>query len=118
VMKDIKLPEFDTPDDVINLRDIVESYAKKYSSWAKRLPQVTDIALGEVQQFLEHPISTRAVLQQLGASLIKYQTHAVEIREVYALPMEQHLFPWAQTCEEFFIIRSEYEKSHPFKGIS
>jgi hypothetical protein len=114
-MKDIKLPEFGTPDDFIDLRDIVESHAKQDSSWAERLAKVTDTTTGQVQQFLEHPISARAVLQQLSTSLVKYQVHAVEIREVYALPMEQHRFPYAQTYEELFISWSEYEKSHLFK---
>jgi hypothetical protein len=32
--------------------------------------------------------------------------------------MEQYIFPWAQTYEELFISWSEYEKIHPFEGIS
>jgi hypothetical protein len=64
---------------------------------------------------MEHPIKDRAMLQQLSASLVKYQAHAVEIRDIYMTPMEQQRFPYANTYEELFISFSEYEKSHPFK---
>jgi hypothetical protein len=40
-MKDIGLLEFDTPDDFTDLRNIVESHAKKDSSWDERLAKVT-----------------------------------------------------------------------------
>jgi hypothetical protein len=93
VMKDIKLLEFSTPDDLVDLCDIVESHTKKDSSWAERLANVTDTAPGHVQQFLEYPINPRVVLQQLSASLVKYRMPTVEIREVYALPREKHIFP-------------------------
>jgi hypothetical protein len=43
------------------------------------------------------------MLQQLSASLVKYTAHGVEIREIYAAPMEQHRFPYANTYEELFI---------------
>jgi hypothetical protein len=52
---------------------------------------------------MEHPIKDRAMLQQLSASLVKYWAHAVEIREIFMAPMEQHRFPYAHTCEELFI---------------
>jgi hypothetical protein len=61
---------------------------------------------------MEHMIKARAMLQQLSSSLVKYRAHAVEIREIYAAPMEQHRFPYANTCEELFIQLSEYEKTH------
>jgi hypothetical protein len=83
-MKDIRLPEFGTPDDFIDLRDIVKSHTKKDSSWAEEIAKVTDTREpGQVQQFMEHPIKARAMLQQLSASLVKYQAHAIEIREIY-----------------------------------
>jgi hypothetical protein len=43
---------------------------------------------GQVQQFMEHPIKARAMLQQLSARIVKYQAHAVEIREILSAPME------------------------------
>jgi hypothetical protein len=58
------------------------------------------------------------MLKQLNSSLVKYWAHAVDIRGIYAALMEQHRFPWAQTCEEFLISWTEYEKSHPFQEIS
>jgi hypothetical protein len=114
-MKDIRLPEFGTPDDFVDLRDIVKSHTEQDSSWAEEIAKVTDTTPGQVRQFMEHPIKARAMLQQLSASLVKYRAHAVEIREIYAAPMEQHRFPYANTCEELFIKWSEYEKSHPLK---
>jgi len=102
-MKDIGLLEFDTPDDFVELHDIVESHTKKDSSWAERLAKVTDTTLGQVQQFMEHPIRAWAMLLQLSTSLVKYQVHAIEIKEIYAALMEQHRFPYANTCEELFI---------------
>jgi hypothetical protein len=118
-MKDIRLPKFGTPDDFVDLHDIVESHTKQDVSWAERLAKVTGHNVpGQVRQFMEHPIKSRAMLQQLSASLVKYRAHVVEIREIYVALMEQHRFPYANTCEELFISWSEYEKSHPFKVIS
>jgi hypothetical protein len=96
VMKDIGLPKFGTPNDFVELRDIFESHAKQDSSWAERLAKVTETMSGQVQPFMEHPINAWAILQQLSAILVKYQVHAVEIREVHVLLMEQHRFPYAQ----------------------
>jgi hypothetical protein len=117
-MKDIGLPEFGDPDNFIDLCDIVGSHAKQDSLWAKELAKVTDTSPGQVQRFMEHPMKAQTVLQQLNTSLVKYRAHAVEIRGFYMAPMEQHRFPWAQTCEELFISWSEYEKIHPFKELS
>jgi hypothetical protein len=110
VMKDIGLPKFGTPDDFVDLRDIVESHTKQDSSWAERLAKVTDTAPGQVQQFLEHPIRARVVLQQLSASLVKYQGACGGDQRSLRTPMEQHRFPYAQTCEELFISWSSMRK--------
>ena len=64
---------------------------------------------------MEHPIKAQAMLWQLSPILVKYQAHAVEIRNIYAALMEKHRFPYANTFEELFIQLAEYEKSHPFK---
>jgi hypothetical protein len=114
-MKDIGLPKFSTPDDFVDLCDIVESHAKQDSLWAKELAMVTDTMSSQVQRFMEYLIRAQIVLQQLNTSLVKYRAHVVEVKGIYVAPMEQHRFPWAQTCEELFISWSEYEKSHPFK---
>jgi hypothetical protein len=52
---------------------------------------------------MEHPIKDRTMLQQLSSSLVKYQAHVVEIREIYVALMEQHRFPYANIWEELFI---------------
>jgi hypothetical protein len=72
-MKDIRLPEFGTPDDFDDLRDIVKSHIEQDSTWAEELAKVTDTTPGQVRQFMEHPIKARAMLQQLSASLVKYR---------------------------------------------
>jgi hypothetical protein len=84
------------PEDFVDLRNIVESHTKQDSSWAEEIAKVTYTTPGQVQQFMEHPIKAQAMLQQLSASLVKYRAHAIEIREIYAAPMEQHRFPYSQ----------------------
>jgi hypothetical protein len=64
---------------------------------------------------MEHPIKARAMLQQLSARIVKYQAHAVEIREILSAPMEQHRLLYANTCKDLFVKWLEYEKSHPLK---
>jgi hypothetical protein len=118
VMKDIKLPEFGTPSEFIDIRDVLKVYAEQDSLWTEECAKVADARPGQVQQFTEHPIRAKTMLQQLNSTLVKYRAHATDIRGIYAAPMEQHRFPWAQTCEELFINWSEYERSHPFKEIS
>jgi hypothetical protein len=117
-MKDIELPEFNTPDKFFDLSDVVKLYAKQDSLWTEQLAKMTDVRLGEVKRFAEPLIRARTMLHQLNSSLVKYQAHAVDIRGIYANPMEQHRFPWAQTCEDLFISWTEYERSHPFQEIS
>jgi hypothetical protein len=63
VMKDIELPDFGTPNDFVDLHDIVKSYVKQDSSWVEEITKVTDMMLGQVRQFMEHLIKSRAMLQ-------------------------------------------------------
>jgi hypothetical protein len=114
-MRDIGLPEFGTPDDFVDLRDIVKLHAEQDSSWAVEIAKVVNMVPGQVQQFMEHPIKARTMLQQLSARIVKYRAWAVEIREILSAPMEQHRFSYANTCEDLFVKWSEYEKSHPLK---
>jgi hypothetical protein len=74
VMKDIRLPRFGTPDDFVDLRDIVKSHVEHESSWAEEITKVTNIMPGQVRQFMERPIKSWVVLQQLSTFLVKYQT--------------------------------------------
>jgi hypothetical protein len=114
-MRDIDLLEFGTPDDFVDLHDMVKLHAKHDSSWATEIEKVANMASGQVQQFMEHPIKARIVLQQLSAKVVKYRARAVEIKEILSAPMDQHKLPYATTCEELFVKWSEYEKSHPLK---
>jgi hypothetical protein len=118
IMKDVGLPEFGTPDNFIDLSDVVKLHAEQDALWTEEFTKIADVRPGQVQQFAEHPIRARTMLQQLNFSLVKYQVHAVDIRGIYAAPMEQHRFPWAQTCEELFVSWTEYERSHPFQEVS
>jgi hypothetical protein len=117
-MKDIGRLEFDSPDNFIDLSNIFKSNSKKDSLWVEELANMIDAVLGKVQRFMEHPIRARTVLQDLNSNLVKYRMHVMDIRGIHAAPMEQHKFPWAQTCEELFISWYEYEISHPFQEIS
>jgi hypothetical protein len=114
-MRDIGLPEFDTADEFVDLHDIVKSHVKQDSSWAEEIAKVVDMAPGQVQQFMEHLIKARAMLQQLSARIVKYRAQEIGIREILSAPMEQHRFLYANTCKDIFIKWSEYEKSHPLK---
>jgi hypothetical protein len=46
VMKDIDLPEFGTPNDFVDLRDIIKSHAEQDSSWVEEIEKVSDMAPG------------------------------------------------------------------------
>jgi hypothetical protein len=118
VMTDIKLPKFENPSEFIDRRNLLKMYAEQNSLWVEECTKVTDAKLGQVRQFTKHPIRAKTMLQQLNSTLIKYRAHAMDIRGIYAAPMEQHRFSWAQNCEELFINWYEYERSHPFKEIS
>jgi hypothetical protein len=73
------------------------------------------MAPGQVQQFTEHLIKAQTVLHQLSVKVVKYRARAIEIKEILSALMDQHKFPYANTCKELFIKWSEYEKSHPLK---
>jgi len=114
-MKYIRLLKFGTPDDFVNLCDIVKSHTEQDSSWDEEIAKVTDTSSGQVRHFMEHLIKAQAMLQQLSTSIVKYRAQAVEIREFYSAPMKHHRFPYENTCEDLLIKWSEYEKSHPLK---
>jgi hypothetical protein len=114
-MKGIGLPEFGSPEDFVDLHDIVKRHAEQDSTWTMEITQVESMAPGQIQQFMEHPIKAHAVLQRLSAKIVKYRERAVEVKEIISAPMDQHRFPYANTCEDLFIKWSEYEKSHPLQ---
>ena len=47
-MKDIGLPEFDTPDKFIELSDVGKLNAKQDSLWTKELAKITNVKPGQV----------------------------------------------------------------------
>jgi hypothetical protein len=47
-MRDIDLPEFNTPNDFVDLRAIVKSLAEQDSSWAAEITKVADMVTGQV----------------------------------------------------------------------
>jgi hypothetical protein len=67
------------------------------------IEKVENMAPGQVQQFMEHPIKARTVLQQLSAKIVKYRARAVEIKEILSALMDQHRFSSANTCKELFV---------------
>ena len=48
-MKDIRLLEFGTPDDFVNLRGIFKSHIKQDSAWAEEITKVAHMAPGQVR---------------------------------------------------------------------
>jgi hypothetical protein len=62
-MRDIDLPEFDTPDDFVDLHDIVKLHAKQDSLWVAEIVKVANMAPCQLQQFMEHPIKAQTMLQ-------------------------------------------------------
>jgi hypothetical protein len=114
-MRGIDFPEFGTPEDFVDLHDIVKLHAEQVSLGPTEIEKVANMVRGEVQQFMEHLIKAHTVIQQLSAKVVKYQAQAMEIKDILSVLMDQHRFPYANTCEELFVKWSEYEKSHPLK---
>jgi hypothetical protein len=114
-MKDIGLPEFRSPEDIVDLHDIVKRHAEQDSTWTVEITQVERMTPTQIQQFMEHSIKARVVLQRLSAKIIKDKEQAVEVKEILSTPMDQHRCSYANTCEDLFIKWSEYEKSHPLQ---
>jgi hypothetical protein len=47
-MKDVGLPEFGTPDNFIDLRDMVKMHAEQDALWTKEFTKIADVKLGQV----------------------------------------------------------------------
>ena len=71
-MKDIKLPEFRTPSEFIDIRNVLKVYAEEDSLWTEECAKVADARPRQVQQFIEHLIRDKTMLQQLNSTLVKY----------------------------------------------
>jgi hypothetical protein len=73
------------------------------------------MTLGQVKKFMEDPIKSLVVLQCLSVKLIRYKEWEIEIKEVFSALMDQHRFPYANTCEYLFIKWSKYDKNNPLQ---
>jgi thioesterase domain-containing protein len=62
-MRDIDLLEFGSHENFVDLHDIVKQHAEQDSSWTADIEKVANMALGQVQQFVEHPIKPQTILQ-------------------------------------------------------
>jgi hypothetical protein len=58
-MRDIGLPEFGSPEEFVDLHDIVKQHVEQDSSWTANIAKVENMVPGQVQQFMEHPIKAR-----------------------------------------------------------
>jgi hypothetical protein len=114
-MKGINFPEFGPPEDFTDLQDIVKQHEEKDLAWETDISQTSSMIPGLAKKFMEAPIKALAVLQRLSVKLIKYKERAVEIKEVLSTPMDQHRFPYANTCEDLFFQWSEYDRNNPLQ---
>jgi len=102
-------------EDFANFHDIVKRHTKKELTWEAEILQISSMTPGQVKKFMEHPIKSLAFLQCLSVKLIRYKEREIEIKEVFSTLMDQHRFPYENTCEYIFIKWLEYEKNHPLQ---
>jgi len=57
------VPEFGTHDNFIDLRDVVKLHAEQDALWTEDSAKIVDVRPRQVQQFAEHPIRARTMLQ-------------------------------------------------------
>ena len=69
----------------------------------------------QVKKFMEPLIKSLVVLKCLSVKLIKYKELEIEMKEVLFAPMDQHMFMYANTCEDLFDKGSEYERNDPLQ---
>jgi hypothetical protein len=97
VMKDIRLPEFGTPDEFVDLRDIVESHTKQDSSWAERLGKGDRHNARSGATIYGTPDQSSGYAATVKCQSGQVSAHAVEIREIYnpdgttQIPIRPHL---------------------------
>jgi hypothetical protein len=103
------------PKDFVDLHDIVKQHAKKDLAWTAEIEKVANMVPGQVQNFNGTPDQGLNNVTIVKGQKVKYRARAVEVKEIFSAPMDQHRFPYANTCEELFIKWSEYEKIHPLQ---
>jgi hypothetical protein len=52
-MKDIILLDFGSPEDFVDLHEIIKQHAEQDSAWTKEITKVVSMVPGQVQQFME-----------------------------------------------------------------
>jgi hypothetical protein len=62
-MKDAKFPKFGTPNNFIDLSDVVKLHAKQDALWTEESAKIADARLRKVQQFSKHLIRAQTMLQ-------------------------------------------------------
>jgi len=55
-MKDIGLTKFGSPDNFVDLRNVVKSHTKKDSWWVEELAKMTNMMLGKIRRLMDHLI--------------------------------------------------------------
>jgi hypothetical protein len=70
---------------------------------------------GQVKSFMELPIKSLTILQRLSVKIIRYKERAIEMKKVLFALMDQHRFPYANTCEYLFCRWSKYERNNPLQ---
>jgi hypothetical protein len=70
---------------------------------------------GPIEEVHGASIKSLTVLQHVSVKLIKYKEQTIEIKEVLSTLMDQHRFPYANTCEDLFCKWSEYERNNPLQ---
>jgi hypothetical protein len=55
-MKDARLPKFGTPDNFIDLNNVVKMHAEKDTLWTEEFTKIADAKPGKVRQFSKHLI--------------------------------------------------------------
>jgi hypothetical protein len=71
--------------------------------------------LGQVKKYMEPLTKFLIVLQCLSVNLIKYKEWVIEMKEVMSTLMDQHMFPYENTCEDLLCRWSEYERNNPIQ---
>jgi hypothetical protein len=70
---------------------------------------------GQVKKCMEPRIKSLVVLQSLSVKLINYKERVIEMKEVLSTPMDQHMFPYENTCEDLFCRWPEYKRNNPIQ---
>jgi hypothetical protein len=87
-MKYIVLLEFQSPEDFVDSHDIVKQHAEQDSAWTVEIEKAVSMDLGQVKNFMKHPMKARAILQQLSVKIVKHQEWAVEVKEILSASMD------------------------------